>query len=146
MRHVATLLVVILSTSAAGAAEVYVTTDAGGQKIYTDIPQDVSARKLEIYNRGTSPATAAKNDSTGATRYEQNMKADPKVPARQVAPAAEDRAVKCAEVRRRYEMLMNSLRVYTLGPNGEQNFLTAEQMSEERVNAKQFLDRFCLDQ
>jgi hypothetical protein len=38
------------------------------------------------------------------------------------------------------------LGAYTLGPNGEQNYLTAEQMSEERVKAKQFLDKFCADQ
>lgn len=146
MRHVATLLLGMLSASTVGAADVYVTTDASGQKIYTDIPQTLPARKVETYDQDPGPATAAKDDSSGTKRYGQKVDASPGASARQTIPAAaEERAARCAEVRQRYEMLMNSLSVYTLGPNGEQNFLTAAQMSEERVKAKQFLDSFCTD-
>lgn len=147
MRHLATLLAGILFGSMAGAGDVYVTTDAKGQRIYTDIPQTVSAQKVEIHSQSMDPAAAEQDHSPDSTRYAQKGNATPSAAAQQAAPAmAEDRAARCAEVRLRYEMLMSSLRVYTLGPNGEQNFLTVEQISEERSNAKQFLDKFCTDQ
>jgi hypothetical protein len=137
MKHIATLFAGLLLASIAGAGDVYVTTDAKGQKIYTDTPQTVPARKLDYHSQSVDPATAPQEGPSGAGRDGQ-----------QQAPqtAAEDRAVKCTEARQRYETLTTSLGVYTLGPNGEQNFLTAEQMSEERVKAKQFLDKFCTDQ
>lgn len=137
MKHFATLLAGMLLASMAGAGDVYFTTDAKGQKIYTDTPQTVPARKLDLHSQSADPATAAQAvlSATGRDGQQKTPQA-----------AADDRAAKCTEARQRYETLTNSLGVYTLGANGEQNFLTAEQMSEERVKAKQFLDKFCADQ
>ena len=147
MKHIATLFAGLLLASIAGAGDVYVTTDAKGQKIYTDTPQTVPARKLDIHSQSTDPATAAKEDPSATQRDgRQRMTTSQAEVQRAPQPAADDRAVKCAEARQRYETLTKSLGAYTLGPNGEQNFLTAEQMSEERVKAKQFLDKFCADQ
>ncbi len=137
MKHIATLFAGLLLASIAGAGDVYVTTDAKGQKIYTDTPQTVPARKLDYHSQSADPATAPQEGPSAAGREGQQQPPQ---------AAADDRAVKCTEARQRYETLTTSLGVYTLGPNGEQNFLTAEQMSEERVKAKQFLDKFCTDE
>jgi hypothetical protein len=147
MKHIATLFAGLLIASTAGAGDVYVTTDAKGQKIYTDTPQTVPARKLDVHSQSTDPATAAKENPSAPERDGQQQKASSGAQVQRAAQAgADDRAVKCTEARQRYETLTNSLGAYTLGPNGEQNYLTAEQMSEERVKAKQFLDKFCADQ
>lgn len=137
MKHIATLFAGLLIASTAGAGDVYVTTDAKGQKIYTDTPQTVPARKLDFHSQSADAATGAQEgpSATGRDGEQQTTQA-----------AVDDRAAKCTEARQRYETLTKSLGAYTLGPNGEQNFLTAEQMSEERVKAKQFLDKFCADQ
>ena len=146
MKHVATLLSCLLFASAAVAGDVYVTTDAAGQKIYTDTPQTVPARKLDVHGQATDPATAEKADPSATDRDGQQPTSAEAQAQQAPLAAADDRSAKCVEARQRYETLKNSLTVFTLGPNGEPNFLTAEQMSEERVKAKQFLDKFCADQ
>lgn len=147
MKYIATLFAGLLITSTAGAGDVYVTTDAKGQKIYTDTPQTVPARKLDFHSQSADAATAAQEGLSATGRDGQQLEASSSAQVSQASQAAgDDRAAKCAEARQRYEALTTSLGVYTLGPNGEQNFLSAEQMSEERVKAKQFLDKFCADQ
>jgi hypothetical protein len=146
MKHVATLLACLLFASAAVAGDVYVTTDAAGQKIYTDTPQTVPARRLDVHAQATDPATAEKASPSATERDGQQPISAEALAQQAPQAAADDRSAKCIEARQRYETLKNSLTVFTLDPNGEPNFLTAEQMSEERVKAKQFLDKFCADQ
>ena len=147
MKHIATLFAGLLLASIAGAGDVYVTTDAKGQKIYTDTPQTVPARKLDFHSQSADAATGAQEGPSTTGRDGQQQKASSVAQVEQATQVAvDDRAAKCTEARQRHETLTKSLGAYTLGPNGEQNFLTAEQMSEERVKAKQFLDKFCADQ
>jgi hypothetical protein len=146
MKHSATLLAGLLVASFAGAGDVYVSTDAQGQKIYTDAPQTIPARKLDIHSQGADPSLPAKANSPVADPNDQQKSTRSKAQIQQAAQAMnEERAARCAEARWRYEALMNPSDIYTLDPNGEPAYLTTEQRSEARVVAKEFLDRFCED-
>jgi hypothetical protein len=59
---------------------------------------------------------------------------------------AEDLAKRCADARRRYEVAMNSSRLYEQQPDGERRYLTSEEIDAARINAKQTMDTFCGDQ
>ena len=146
MKPFATLIVGLLLAGSTNAGDVYVTTDAKGHKIYTDAPQTVPARKLDIRIQSADSAPATE-DLSKAKR--EDPKATPKSNA-QAQPATQasavDRAANCAEARLQDQMLLDSLRVYKLGPNGEAVFLTAEEMSAARVKAKQYIAQFCTEQ
>jgi hypothetical protein len=152
MKPFAILLAGLLLAGTAGAGDVYVTTDAQGHTIYTDTPATVPAQKLDIHSQGTDPATAAKEYSSDMKRYGQQDKAyskaqEQQAQAQQAAEATtEDKAKRCTDARQQYQMLMNSWRVYTSGPNGERTYLTSDQIDAARANAKQVMDEFCSDQ
>ncbi len=78
MKPFATLIAGVLLAGTAVAGDVYVTTDAKGNKIYTDTPQSIPAQKLDIHSQSTDPATAAKEYSSEMKRYGQHDKANSK--------------------------------------------------------------------
>jgi len=152
MKYSATLLAALLLAGTAVAGDVYVTTDAKGNKIYTDTPQSIPAQKLDIHSQGTNPATAAKEYSSELKRYGQDEKADSKVVTQQATTqqvaqsTAEDKVKRCTDARQRYQTLMDNWRVYEEGPNGERTYLTSEQIDAARANAKQAMNEFCAEQ
>ena len=135
MKPLATLLAGLLLAGAAIAGDVYVTRDAKGNLIYTDTPQSLPAQKLAIQGQGADPATATKKTVDSRNQVAQAAQ-----------DTAEDRAKRCTDARQQYQMLMTSWEVYTLSPDGKQNFLTSEQIDQARANAKQVMDQFCTDQ
>jgi hypothetical protein len=152
MKLMALLLTGLLVAGTAIASDVYVTTDAKGNKIYTDTPQSIPAQKLDIHSQSTDPAAAAQEYSSEMKRYGQDDKADSKAQAQQAAAqqaaqtTAEDKAKRCVDARQRYQTLMDNWRVYEPGPNGERTYLTSEQIDAARANAKKSMDEFCADQ
>lgn len=147
MKYFAAVLVGLVCAGTAGAGDVYVTTDTAGRKVYTDSPQTIPARKLDLSYQDTDPAKVTSEGTLESIRGNPPQNASSEAQALQPGQAAaEDLAKNCAEARQRYDMLTNSERVFTLDSNGKPNFLTAEQMSEARVHAKQFLDKFCVTQ
>jgi hypothetical protein len=152
MKHLATLLAALLLAGTAVAGDVYVTTDAKGNKIYTDTPQSIPAQKLDIHSQSTNPGTAAQQYSSEMKRYGQEEKADSKAETQQTTvqqaaqTAAEDKVKRCTDARQRYQTLMDNWRVYEEGPNGERTYLTSEQIDAARANAKQAMNEFCAGQ
>jgi hypothetical protein len=150
MKSMATLLAGLLLAGAAGAGDVYVTTDAQGRTIYTDTPQTIPAQKLDVHT-GTTEATAAPRQiSPATTQPGQSTQANMPAPAssdQQAAQStAEDKAKRCMDARQRYQTLMDNWRIYEPGPNGERTYLTSDQIDAARANAKQVMNEFCSDQ
>ena len=53
MKSILAFLAGWILCGAAAAGDVYVTTDAGGHRIYTDTPQAIPAQKLKIHSHST---------------------------------------------------------------------------------------------
>jgi hypothetical protein len=127
----------------ASASDVYVVTDAKGNRVYTDRPEQLPAEKVTVR---TSPA-----DTAAAQRATDTPRAAPQATPRSVDSkatqveqlTADDLAKRCADARRRYEVAMNSSRLYEQGPNGERRYLSPEEIDAARINAKQTMDTFC---
>jgi hypothetical protein len=152
MKLTATFLAAVLLASPALAGDVYVTTDAKGNKVYTDTPQTVPAQRMNVHSASTDPAATDASYDAEMQRYAAQDKASAKAQAekteaKQAAQAtAADQAKRCQEARQRYETLMTNWRIYEPGPNDERTYLTSEQIDAARVNAKQVMDQFCAGQ
>lgn len=152
MKQLATLLAALLLAGTAVAGDVYVTTDAKGNKIYTDTPQSIPAQKLDIHVTNPDSSPAAQQHPSEMKRYGQDEKTDSKAQTQQdtthQAPqtTAEDKVKRCTDARQRYQTLMDNWRVYEEGPNGERTYLTSEQIDAARANAKQAMNEFCAEQ
>jgi hypothetical protein len=153
MKSMAMLLTGLLLSGAAGAGDVYVTTDAQGHPVYTDTPQAVPAQKVDLHV--SNPDAAAESQGTAPPAKQPAQKGPTpgtQAPSQQMTPqqaaqmTADDRAQRCVQARQRYQTLMDNWRVYETGPNGERTYLTSEQIDAARVNAKTAMDQFCSDQ
>jgi hypothetical protein len=49
----------------------------------------------------------------------------------------------CADAQDRYKKLIESRRLYKEGANGERQYLTSDQIDQERLNAKREIDETC---
>jgi hypothetical protein len=145
MKRCVTLLTGLLIGGAAGAGDVFVITDAQGQKTYTDTPHTVPARKLDIRSPETDSTREGSLTLKNSGKPDKASANDQTQPSIQppVKPTVDDYAARCPEVRQQYQTLLNYLAVYKLGPNGEPIALTVEEVSAARVKAKRFLDQFC---
>lgn len=133
------------------AADVYVVTDAKGNRVYTDRPDTLPAAKVTVSTGTKAPAAAAGTTPAGTAAGAQPGRSQTaKTTATEIARAeqltAEDLAKRCADARRRYEVAMNSSRLYEVGPDGARRYLTAEEIDSTRANAKQTMDTFCSGQ
>ncbi len=149
MKAMAMLLSGLLLSAAAGAGDVYVTTDAQGHPVYTDTPQAVPAQKVDIHTASPEPTAAVPGSSSPAKQSAPQSTSAPsqQMTAQQAAQAtAEDRAKRCTDARQRYQGLMESWRIYEPGPDGERTYLTSEQIDAARANAKKVMDEFCAGQ
>lgn len=149
MKPTLTLVVALLLSAGAQAGDVYVTRDAKGNVVYTDVPQTIPAEKIGIASASTDPAAVQKRYSDQMKQYAQDDAAESKANAQQASAqkaselSAEDRAKRCTDARQRYETLMNSWRLYEQGPDGQRRYLTSEEIDAARASAKQSMDLFC---
>jgi hypothetical protein len=148
MKRILILAGCTLLAWSASASDVYVVTDAKGNRVYTDRPEQLPAEKVTVR---TSPA-----DTAAAQRTTNSPTATPQAAPRTAACSAtptqaakaeqltaDDLAKRCADARRRYEVAMNSSRLYEQTPNGERRYLSPEEINAARINAKQTMDTFC---
>ena len=150
--RLATIVALLIAVPVRGS-DVYVVTDAKGNRVYTDRPQTLPAEKVGIQSSKTDPAAAQ-------ARYGEQMKqlaADDRAATNQAAKdsnavndpkeiASEDRVRLCAEARKRYETVMLNFRIYEAGPNGERRYLDSAEIDAARANAKQAMDELCSGQ
>jgi len=144
------LLAGALVAAGARAAEVFRTTDARGQPIYTDKPETLPAEKLNIASATTDVVAAGR-------RYDEQMQryADQVESARGDASAAdrppkatelseEQRAQRCGDARKRYDSYMSSHRLYEQGASeSERRYLTDTEIDAAREQARKVMQEFC---
>ena len=149
MRAFVLLSALVATAGVAAAGEIYVTRDAQGNPVYTDTPQAIPAEKLKVRSASSDPAEVQ-------ARYAEQMKqysaadqaraqaatsaADTKKTA---ALSAEDRAMRCADARERYQALMASHRLYEESPDGERRYLDSAEIDTARADAKKVMNEFC---
>jgi len=151
MKVIFTVIAGVLIAAAAQGGDVYVVTDAQGNRVYTDKPQTLPAERVNVATSETTAADAARArqrmDDFAATQAadaeRQAQTAEAKAAQTQTA---EDQAKRCMQARERYQASMNAIRLYEEGPDGQRRYLSSEEIDTARANAKQAMDTFCASQ
>jgi len=149
MKPILTILVGLLLAGAAAAGDVYVMTDAKGNRVYTDRPDTLPAQKAGVQSQSTDPAEAEARYAEEMERYSSEQRAEDEARA-QAADAkraedltAQDLAQRCVAARSRYQATLNSIRIYEELPNGQRRYLSSEEIDAARAEAKQAMEEFC---
>jgi hypothetical protein len=137
------LFAVLLAWSGMASAVVYKWVDAQGKVQYGDRPPDgVKAEVVELlisHNNASAPHAAA-----AATSAEvKPAPADASEKAKVAQDVQQTRDKQCADAQDRYKKLIESRRLYKEGANGERQYLTSDQIDQERLNAKREIDETC---
>jgi hypothetical protein len=149
MKLVPTIAATLFLCGSAWGADVYVTTDSSGNRVYTDRPQTLPAERMTVR---TSPADAAAVRSANDSQTRQDVASAPKSVAPGDSPrdkaaaealSSEDRAKRCVEARQRYQSYMEAVRLYEQDAEGERRYLDSAQIDAARANAKTTMDEFC---
>jgi hypothetical protein len=138
------------------SAVVYKWVDAQGKLQYGDRPPDgVHAEVVEILGahaahvgsaRSDSPQSSAPTRPATASNYTMQGAPGSQDDATKQQVAADVAQVKdkqCADAQARYKQLIEGRRLFKAGENGERQYLTAEEIDSERVNAKRDIDTTC---
>ncbi len=140
---------VLMAWSTMASAVVYKWVDAQGHVQYGDDPPDgVKAelvRLLGTREPTAEPAAKAPAPSSAAAFADQAL-AQQKTAAEQQAVSqdvAAARQKQCADAQTHYTQLIQGRHIYTVGPHGERDYLTSEQIDAARLNAKQAVDNLC---
>lgn len=150
MKPVLALMVAMLVSGGAQASDVFKTTDAKGQPVYTDRPATLPAQRLDVRTHSTDEVAVQQ-------RYDEQMKtyaAADKTRSDQAADAADKAAAdelsataktrRCEEARQRYDSYMNSRRLYEPGTGeDERRYLSDAEIDDARAKAKQVMDTYC---
>jgi len=139
----------LLLAGVASGGEVYVVTDAQGNRVYTDRPQTLPAERIGVHSSSTDPAEVQARYDEQMRRYatddaartqKQSEAADA---ARAGALTSDDLARRCTDSRQRYQAYVNAIRLYEQGPDGERRYLSGEELDAAREGAKRTMDEFC---
>ena len=143
-----TLMIAGLSTVAV-ADTVYKWLDTSGQVHYTDRPPEVpGARVLGIFERNVlqevdQGAQSASQASGAAASSFDEEPASRDVVSSVEADMAKVRAGQCKQAQERYKTYIESRRLFRQLPNGEREYLTDEELTQARIEAKQAVEEYC---
>jgi hypothetical protein len=147
MKRVVVLAAGLVLAWTAGAGDVYMTRDAKGNPVYTDIPATLPAEKVGILSKSTDPAEVQSRYDSQMKQYDQGNATKPRPDAEQPpALTDEELAKRCTDARKRYQAYLDAFRLYEELPNGERRYLTNEELDAARADARQVMDRSCSDQ
>jgi hypothetical protein len=146
------LLLALLATGAYGG-QVYRSTDANGNVVFSDRPAEKSEPVTVVVpavGRPGNPITprdakpAAGNAQPGTTQSnaaagQGKEKEKEKTPAEKEA----ERATKCATARERQTRYDQSHRLYKAGPNGEREYLNSAEIDDARAKAAADVATWC---
>jgi len=133
-------------TTAAYAGQVYRSTDANGNVVFSDRPTD----KSEPVNVAVTPPGRPGNPVTSPDAKAAAAKAQPgaagdqkkeKVPT--PAEKEAERAKNCATARERQTRYDQSHRLYKPGANGEREYLNSAEIDEARAKAAADVATWC---
>jgi len=142
------LFAALLAWSAMASAVVYKWTDVQGKVQYGDRPPDgVHAEIVEglgsTSHGSAPPARAASASSTSAAPTAANAATDAADKKAIDQDVAATRDKQCADAQATYKKLIDGRRLFKTGPDGERQYLTSDQIDNERLNAKRDLDSIC---
>jgi hypothetical protein len=148
MKRVLLCAALLASSGLASAAVVYKWMDAQGKIQYGDRPPDgVHAEVVELLGTHTGrsarppDAPAPASDKTAAAPPAELSPKDAKKAVDSDVAQARDK--QCADAQDRYKKLIEGRRLFKTGADGERQYLTSEEIDEERVNAKRDIDSIC---
>jgi hypothetical protein len=136
------LFAALIAWSGMASAVVYKWVDAQGKLQYGDRPPDgVHAEVVELL--GTHPgASHNAPPSTPPKVVNDSPKAeDTKRVVEQDVAATRDK--QCTDAQDRYKKLIEGRRIYKTGPDGERQYMTSDEIDNERLNAKRDIDTIC---
>jgi hypothetical protein len=142
------LFAALLAWSAMASAVVYKWTDAQGKVQYGDRPPDgVHAEVVEglgyASRTAAPPARSASASSANAAPTASNAAADAADKKAIDQDVAATRDKQCTDAQANYKKLIDGRRLFKTGPDGERQYLTSDQIDNERLNAKRDLDAIC---
>jgi hypothetical protein len=140
------LLAALVAWSGMASAVVYKWVDSQGKIQYGDRPPDgVHAEVVELL--GVHPSASTRTAATNSSPVPKNPNAPPKDPAEDKKEVdqdvAETRDKQCADAQDRYKKLIEGRRLFKTGPDGERQYMTSEEIDNERLNAKRDIDTIC---
>lgn len=137
------LFAALIAWSGMAGAVVYKWVDAQGKVQYGDRPPDgVNAEVVEMlgtHAARSAPARAAPAPSAKPALSQNDLSTKKSVDE----DVEQTRAKQCAEAQERYKKLIEGRKLYKPGADGERQYLTAEEIDTERVNAKRDIDATC---
>ena len=141
------LFAALIAWSGMASAVVYKWVDAKGELQYGDRPPDgVHAEVVELLGNHVPHAAQAQPAPSSAARS---------VVARDTTEKTEDikksvdedvaqtKEKQCTDAQDRYKKLIEGRRIYKTGPDGEREYMSAQEIDTERVNAKRDIDVIC---
>jgi hypothetical protein len=150
------LFAALLAWSGTAGAVVYKWVDAQGKLQYGDRPPNgVHAEVVELLgthgahgpaaakapaSAPTANATANANATKTGDQPNQDDAALKKVVDNDVAQTREKQ---CADAQERYKKLIEGRRIFKTGADGQRQYLSAEEIDAERLNAKREIDVTC---
>ena len=145
------MLTAVAAAFAAGpvAADVYKFKDDHGNVLYTDKPATLPAERLNIQSQKTDVVAAQTRAEEEMKRLQDADKANQlaagqnKDQQQATQLSATQKAEQCTKARQRYDMYMNSQRLYQQEADGQRKYLSDEELSAARASAKASMDVMC---
>jgi hypothetical protein len=146
-------LAALLAVTPASAQKLYKWVDQAGKVHYSDQPPPQNARVEKQLQVRTAP-TGATGASTGAGpksaadldmefRKRQLEKAENEQKQRKEADANSEKQKNCVDSKNRLAALERGGRITKWGPNGEQQFMSDEEIAREVVTQRKTVDSWC---
>ena len=143
-----TLMIAGLSTVAV-ADTVYKWLDTSGQVHYTDRPPEApGARVLGVFERDMIPEADRSAPPVSQAPGGSSSGFDDEPASRDIVSSVESdmakvRAEQCKQAQERYKTYIESRRLFRQLPNGEREYLTDEELSQARIEARQAVEEYC---
>jgi Domain of unknown function (DUF4124) len=143
-----TLTASVLLAAPAGA-DVYKFKDDKGNVLYTDKPSTLPAERLNIQSQKTDvvavqarqEADQQRQSSSDKTTTQNSQQRGDNAQAAEMT--AKDKAERCTKARERYDVYMNSQKLYEQAPNGDRRYLSSDELVAAREQAKRSMDAMC---
>jgi len=121
------------------AAEVYVSVDANGQIVYSDRPSDSGEDEvLQVRGGGSTQAASPVAEEAAVPAADESVVVEVRRD-----PTPEERAANCEIARQRGEAYTAAYRMYRELPDGEREYLTADEIDEQRAAVAAEVDEWC---
>ena len=140
----------LLALGVAQASDVFMTKDAQGRPVYTDRPDTLPAKRLDVKSATTDTVEVQRRNAEQQKQLAEASKASDaaakteKENKTSVVAMNADRAKHCQETRDHYLQLMNAQRLYE-DTDCERRYLTDAELDTAREDAKKVMDEFCAE-